>query len=71
MAYHRWKVVGEPHPIERCSRCCLVRSRGPRLRKGGLPLKGENIEYSTLHGEVIELNPVTVPPCREGLYDDN
>ena len=71
---HRWMVAGgerdgDPNHVVRtpnlwrCDRCGMYRATGRGAGSGLVRRRRVVIEYSTAAGEVIEVDPGTVPTC--------
>ena len=64
--YHKWITMGKG--IWQCSRCGLYRCHEVTdFTQEVSSRKLVDIEYSTVAGEIIALNPALQPPC--GVVD--
>ena len=68
MKYHSWKCVGSTPQgvvnIWQCEECQMVRAIGPKnLAAGTITGARDATEYSTADGEVLTVNPKSVPRC--------
>ena len=71
MTYHKWSTVGDD--IYQCPKCGLYRCHGltnyitAKLSAVSKP-RLVDVEFSTVRGSVVALNPKQQPPCEEGIY---
>lgn len=68
MKYHKeWERRGEG--IYQCQRCGLYRCHALRdFTTDASDRRLVDVEYSTVRGDVIALNPTQQPPCEAGAY---
>jgi len=64
---HKWQRMG--NAIYQCPKCGLYMCHALRDITADNKKRLINVEYSTMSGEVVAINPTRQPPCGEVVYD--